>query len=117
MAKEFYSEMSDRELAEHIARNSDQIGGFCQGMVTRLNEIRDGRITLPRELFDQMGMGIGTSWYSPIGSGPGQLIVKSVRYEDLFCIELTDGPGNLFERRDYSLIPASEWRKARGYRD
>ena len=30
-----YSDMTDRELMEHIARNSDQILGFLSGMVDR----------------------------------------------------------------------------------
>lgn len=32
MPKEYYSEMTDRELAEHIARNSDQIVGAIVAM-------------------------------------------------------------------------------------
>lgn len=113
MAKEFYSEMTDRELAEHVARNSDQASGFLTGMAGLLHEIRDGRITIPEGFVHYIGAG---HYQVMIGNGPNPMYILYYKTDNAFWVELYDTYMYLIDKRQYAVIPDLEWAKSKGYK-
>ena len=111
--KASYSEMNDRELLTHVARNSDQLCGFSTGMVHVLGEIRDGRVTLP----EGSVMGIGTSiGQFNIGSGIAPMTYRYWKRDNELFTQLLTAWGEVLEQRIYAIIPDNEWAKSKGYR-